>query len=134
MKLRMPVLILTLTAALWAQTATQTTAPVPQQSTVPAEKTKVCCDKMVAGANGEKSCPRHAATAAGKGAASCCAGTEQASCCGGKDAKSCMKDDKMAASCCKGCGKDVAASCCDRKSGKECGKDCCSQMKSEKPA
>jgi hypothetical protein len=137
MKFKMLALILALTVASWAQTATPTTAPTPQQSTEPADKAK-SCDKM--------------APADAKSAAACCAhhdmnsmeSKDQASCCGGKNAPakgtmSCMRnsDHKTAASCCKeGCGKDscakekTASACCN---GKE-GKGCCSGKKMEKTA
>ena len=149
MTCKMLALILALTVASWAQTATQTTPATPQQSTVPAEKVKcACCDKM--------------ASADSKDAHACCAhhemkgdmagmkdGKEMASCCAGKDAKSidgkdtmaCMKGDKDKASCCKegcskeSCGKEKTASaCCSEKCGKDSEKGCCAGMKSDKTA
>jgi hypothetical protein len=131
MKHKMLALVLALTVASWAQTATQTAPSDPQQSTVPAEKTKcACCDKMASGnTKAEHSCCAHheKQTADSKEAASCGSGKDAKSCCSGKDAKSCMKGDKNAGSCCKdSCGKDktASASC-----GKQCGKDCCSPEK-----
>lgn len=127
-------LILVLTVASWAQTATQTTPATPQQSTAPDKAKSGCCDKMAADSKDGASCMRHSHHADAKDA-SCCAGKEAASCCGGKDAKSCMKDEKAMASCCKdGCGKDKKASCCDGKAAKQCGKGCCDSNKTEKPA
>lgn len=129
MKHKIFALILALTVASWAQTATQTPT-TPPASTAPAEKAKPsCCDKM-SGMKDGASCARHGKQNADAKAGSCCAGKE-ASCCGGKDAMSCMKDkaDKTATSCCKeGCTKDkTAAACCG--SGKSCGKSCCSSDK-----
>lgn len=117
-------LIVALTVASWAQTATQNP---PTSNPAPAEKAKAsCCDKM--SAKDGASCPRHGKDAKdSKEMASCCAGKDMAAgCC--KDAKACMKDDKMAASCCKdGCAKDkTAASCCK--------KGCCSSDKKETTA
>ena len=135
MKFKMLALILALTVVSWAQTATQSTPSVPQQST---EKEKgSCCHKM----GGSDLKDGHACMRMhhdGKDMASCCAGKDDKSCCG-KDAKSCMKDDKTAASCCKDCGgkdkdKEKTASCCDHKAGKGCGKGCCAANKNEKPA
>lgn len=133
MKHKIFVLILALTVASWAQTATQTPAP-PQASTAPAEKAKSsCCDKM--SAKDGASCARHAKDSTDAKADSCCAGKDS-SCCGGKDAMSCMKDkaDKSAASCKDNCmkNKKTAAACCG--SEKSCGKDCCSSGKKEKAA
>jgi len=123
-------LILALTVASWAQTATQSAPSTPAP-----EKTKcACCDKMASAKDGA-SCQRHGMKDAnGKDMASCCNGKDAASCCGGKDGKSCMKDEKASASCCKGCcSKDkTAAACCSDKCGKE-GKSCCSG-KNEKTA
>ena len=122
-------LILALTVASWAQTATQTTPSPSEPGNAPAEKAKPsCCDKM-AGQDGGMSCARHAKNAGeNKEMASCCAGKDKMSCCGGgKDAKSCMNGDK-AGSCCKDCGKDkTAANCC----GKDCHKNCCASDKKE---
>ena len=136
MKYKMLALILALTVISWAQTATPSTPSTPQQSTAPDKAKCPCCDKMASSdaKDAHAACMRKHD---GKEMASCCSGKDAKSCCGGKDAKSCMKDDKTAASCCKGsCGKekDKTASCCDRKAGKECGKGCCGANKSEKPA
>jgi hypothetical protein len=136
MKHKIFALILALTVASWAQTATQTTPALPQTGT-PAEKAKcACCDKMAASSSKDgMSCSRHGKNADAKGTASCC-DKDKMSCCG-KDAKPCMKDDKTAASCCKeGCGKDKTASasagkgCC----GQSCDKGCCSRDKKDKTA
>lgn len=128
MKHKMLALILALTVASWAQTAT----PAAPESQNPAstEKAKcACCDKMASAdtKGGKMSCPRHASKD-GKEAASCCGGKDS-SCCAGKDAKSCMKDSK-GSSCCKDCGKDKMTSAC---SDKEC-KGCSCAPKHEKAA
>lgn len=119
-------LILVMSVATWAQTASQE-APAPAS---PSGKSN-CCDKM-SDSKGA-ACMRHKQADA-KGAASCCSG-KGPSCCDGKNANCCSRDDKTAASCCKGgCDKDNKASCCDRKAGKECGKGCCGSTKAEKTA
>lgn len=128
MKHRMLALMLALTVASWAQTATQPAASTSQPSAVTTEKSKCpCCDKMAdSGAKGEHSCCAHQAKAGD--------GKETASCCGGKDAKTCTRGDKMAASCCKdGCGKDKTASC-GKSCGKECKKGCCASQKKTEAA
>jgi hypothetical protein len=140
MKHKMFALILALTVASWAQTATPVAPSAPQQN-VPADQAKcACCDKMAAtDAKDTKSCCAHhdmqAKAADGKH-------SKEMSCCGGKDAKStdckdamsCMRNakDKGASCCKKGCGKDacakdkMAASCCGNKCGKGDDKGCCS--------
>jgi len=138
MKHKIFALILALTVASWAQTATQTPS-TPQPGATQADKASCeCCDKMAASAkDGEKTCQRHGMKAAdGKDMASCCAGKDkEMSCCGSKDGKSCMKGDKATASCCKdGCAKDKTAAACCGTSGKTCGKGCCSSDKKEKTA
>jgi len=131
MKHKIFALILALTVASWAQTATQNPPASPQTGAAPAEKAK-CCDHMASSTSKDgMSCPRHKG-ADGKDTASCCGDKHKMSCCG-KDAKSCMKDENSAASCCKeGCGKDKTASadaaCC----GKSCDKGCCSADKDKK--
>lgn len=114
-------IILALTAGLWAQDATPMPSADQQTST---EKQKcACCDKMSASDSKDmKMCARHGKHS--KGAKnSCCTGEKGMSCCG-KDGKSCMKDDKTVASCCKKCGNDkTASSCC----GKDCPEGCCSK-------
>lgn len=110
-------LMLALTVATWAQTA----SPNPQTSTAP-EKTKcACCDKT-ANADGQ-SCARHMAKSAdGKPMASCCDEKNGKSCCG-KDAQ-CMKEGK---GCCSGASQDkTAESHCGSDCAKSCGKACCS--------
>ncbi|HKT90439.1 MAG TPA: hypothetical protein VJQ59_18480 [Candidatus Sulfotelmatobacter sp.] len=127
MKHKLFALILALTVASWAQTATQTSPSSPQQATTPAEKSKCsCCEKMnKSDAKAEGSCcARHKMQSAdNKDMESCCSGKDAKSCCG-KDAKSCMRKAKMD-SCCKDCGKGkMASSCC----GGQCAKDgagCC---------
>ena len=139
MKHKIVALILALTVASSAQTATQTPS-TPQPGATQADKAScACCDKMAASAkDGEKTCQRHGMKAAdGKDMASCCAGKdkEMMSCCGSKDGKSCMKGDKATASCCKdGCNKDKTAAACCGTSGKTCGKGCCSSDKKERTA
>ena len=141
-------LMLALTVASWAQTATQTTPSTAQQSTVPAEKAKcACCDKMAAtdAKDAHACCAHHdmksdAKDKDSKEMASCCAGKMKSS--DGKDAMSCMKNDKdKAASCCKencskdSCAKDkTAAACCGSSCGKDGEKGCCSGKKSDKTA
>ena len=161
MKYKMMALILALSVVTWAQTATQTTPPAPQQSTAPADKDKCpCCDKMAADAKDARAghMMHHDMSAKdSKGMASCCAGKDAKSssgdkeamscmkggkdktadsCCAGKDDMSCMKGDKdKAASCCGDkCAKDKTASaCCGGDCGKEGEKGCCSK-KAEKTA
>lgn len=135
MKHKLIALILALTVASWAQTATQTAPSTPQQSSAPAEKGKCpCCDKMAADNKDAPACcadhMKH--TSDGKEMAGCCSGQGKGakSCCAGSDAKSCMKGNKDKSACCSdSCGKDkTAAACCG---GKDCEKGCCSK-KSEK--
>ena len=120
MKYRMLALMLALTVASWAQTATQTATSASQPGAVTTEKSKCpCCDKMAnSGAKAEHSCCTHEAKT-GDG--------EENACCGGKDAKTCSRGDKMGASCCKdSCGKDkTATASCGKSCGKECKKGCC---------
>src|ERR1700758_1125149 len=126
MKFKMLALILALTVISWAQTATQSTPPTPQQVTATENAKGACCDRMADVKGGHAACMHNHN---GKDMASCCAGKDAKSCCGGKDAKSCMKDGKTA-DCCK--GKEGMK--CDRKAGKDCSKGCCGSNKSEKPA
>jgi hypothetical protein len=138
MKHKVLALILALTVASWAQTATQ--KPSPQQGAATAEKSKCpCCDKMATtDAKDAHSCCAHHDMQAkdGKEMASCCMGKDAKSCCGGTDAKSCPRSDKDKTACCSDCGKDkTAATCC----GGNCGKNgeegcCCSANKTEKRA
>jgi len=137
MKYKMIAVILALTVASWAQTATQTNPSTPQQSSPTAESGKCSHhDKMAAaGKDAHACCARHMKhTGDGKEMAGCCAGKDKdaKSCCDGDDAKSCMKGDKdKSAGCGDSCGKDkTAAACCG---GKDCDKGCCSK-KSEKAA
>ena len=143
MRYKMLALILALTVLSWAQTATQTPASTPQQSTAPADKAKCgCCDKMTAADSKDAPacCAHHDMQAKdGKETAS---GKSAMSCCSGKDAKSCMRSgkEKTATSCCKdgcskdSCGKDkTAAACCGTTCSKD-GKGCCSSKKTEKTA
>src|SRR5579863_4960050 len=129
MKHKIFALILAMTVAAWAQTAT----PNTPATGATAEKAKAsCCDKMSSGKKDGMSCPRHK-TADAKETASCCGGKTEMSCCAGKDAKSCTKDDKTAASCKDACGKNqMASGCCGDKCSKD-GKSCCSD-KNEKTA
>jgi len=132
-------LILALTVASWAQTATQNTPTAPLQSTAPAEKGKCpCCDKMAtADAKNAHACCAHNdhQSSDGKEMASCCSGKDAKSCCGGADAKSCMKSDKDKAACCTDCGNDkTTATCCGGNCGKKGEKGCCSGKKSDKTA
>jgi hypothetical protein len=134
MKHKLFALILALTVASWAQTATQNTPAAPQQNTAPAEKGKCpCCDKMT-GAKEGQSCCHHEMAGKDEKAMSCCSGKDAKSCCGDADAKSCMKSDKDKAACCADCGKDKSVGCCGGQCGKDHGKGCCSHEKSEKTA
>ena len=140
MKHKMFALILALSVACWAQTATQTAPAAPQQSTAPAEKGKCpCCDKMTtADAKDAHTCCAHHDHHSGDGKemAPCCSGKDGKSCCRGADAKSCSKSDKDKAACCSDCAKDKTAgmSCC-RNCGKEGEKGCCcTANKTEKTA
>jgi hypothetical protein len=122
MKHKMLALILALTVASWAQTASQTAPSAPEQNS--AEKSKcACCDKMASADSKDPhaSCMGHSKEDA----------KSMGSCCSGKDAKSCMKGDETAASCCKdSCGKDKTASMsCGKECGKKCEKGCCSSEK-----
>src|ERR1035437_3370098 len=138
MRYKMLALILALTVVSWAQTATQTTPSIAQQSTVPADKAKCgCCDKMAAADSKDAHafCAHHDMQAKdGKEMASCCAGKD-AMASGGKDAMSCMKNDKDKASapCCKeacskdGCGKDSEKGCCSGKKTEKTAKSCCAK-------
>jgi hypothetical protein len=135
MKYKMLALILALTVASWAQTATQNTPAAPAQSTAPAEKGKCpCCDKMTDAKAGQ-SCCHHEMAGKDEKALSCCSGKDAKSCCGGSDAKSCMRSDKDKTACCADCGKDkTAAGCCGGECGKHHETGCCSHEKSEKTA
>ena len=144
MKCKMLVLILALTVASWAQTATQPVPSTTQQSTVPADNAKSCDKTAPADAKDAPACCAHhdMNTKDSKEMTSCCAGKNAMS--SGKDAKPCMRTskDKVAASCCKdGCGKDGCGkdSCAKDKTASVCcnGKDhkgCCSGKKMEKTA
>lgn len=116
MKYKTIVLMLALTVAAWAQTATSN----PPASTTP-EKTKcACCDKS-ATTDGQSCARQMAKSTDGKQAASCCDNGSK-SCCA-MNAK-CMKNSK---SCCSGADKGkTAASCCGSECAKSCGKGCCS--------
>jgi len=131
MKFKLFAMILALTVASFAQTATQT-APSPEQkqsTQTDNKKDATACQKMMAGKDG--SCCMHHGMAAkdGKDAMSCCAGKNAKSCkkmmtnskdkmaamCG--DGKCCGKDAK---DCCKGDEKNMAMACCG---GSKCGMD-----------
>jgi hypothetical protein len=134
MKYRMTALILALTVASWAQTATQNPPAATPQNGVQAKTDCACCEKTAtAGAKEESSCCAHHDMAAmdgkmdGKEAMACCAGKDAKSCCGGKDAAACKKNgtDKTA-----GCGKcsdkDHMKSCCNSaKKGDKSAMNCC---------
>lgn len=129
MKHRLFALILALTVASWAQSATQTTPP----PSAPAEKANcACCDKMTQSKDGHAACMRHAKNGDAKQMGSCCAGKDGASCCG-KNAKSCMNNAKSGSCCKSGCCQDTdkTASGC---AGKSCCRGCCGSNKTEKPA
>ena len=140
MRYKMLALILTLTVASWAQTATQSAPSTPQQNTKPVDKAKCSgCDKTAAvDAKETPACCAHHDMSAKDG--------KEGSCCVGKNASvkaamSCMRNGKHEnASCCKdgggkeGCGKDsctkdeTASACCDSKDRESC----CSGKKAEK--
>jgi hypothetical protein len=127
MKHKMLALILALTVASWAQTATQTAPSTPQQNTEAGEKSKCpCCEKMNSSdmkandARAGHSCCAHHAKKRGEA-------KDGDSCCGSKDAKACVRADKSGDSCCKGgCGEGdkSASSCCT-----DCGRECCGAKK-----
>ena len=88
MKFKLTALILALTVASWAQTATQNPpAPAPQENAAPQAKAS-CCHKT-AGAKEGQSCPRHEMAGKDEKAKSCCGGEKAAACCGGEKAASC---------------------------------------------
>jgi hypothetical protein len=131
MKIKLTALILALTVASWAQTATPNPpAPTPQENAAPQAKADCpCCDKT-AGAKEGQSCCRHEIAGKDEKAMSCCSGEKASACCGGKEAKSCMKGDKdkTAGACGDCCGKDHERGCCashnkDDKTAMSCGKD-----------
>ncbi len=123
MKFKLTALILALTVASWAQTATQNSpAPAPQEKAAPQAKTDcaACCEKMASAKEGQ-SCCRHEMAGKDDKAMSCCNGEKASACCEGKEAKACMKGDK-----------DKAAATCGDCCGKDSGKSCCSHMKDDK--
>src|SRR5271165_358658 len=135
MKHKVLALVLALTVASWAQTATQN-APAPQDT----PSKCACCEKMAsADAKEGHACMHHDMKSSdGKEMGSCCAGKDKdkaaMSCCGDKDAKSCMKGDKdqSAKSCCAEKGEKMSGCCSDKCSKDD--KSCCSENKAEKTA
>ena len=109
MKYRMFTLILALSAAAWAQTATQNATA--QSSTPATAKAECCCDKGAA-KEAHSCCAHHdmngkdMSSKDGKEAMSC--GKDSESCCGGKDGMSCKHTAKDARE-----KEKVAASCAD---------------------
>jgi len=141
-KFKLTALILALTVASWAQTASQNPpAPAPQEKAAPhAQADCACCDKMAsASAKDEHSCCAHH-DMAGKDqkATSCCSGEKASSCCGGKDEKSCMKGDKdktATAACGDCCGKDHEKGCCaSHQKGEKTAMHCCGDKQCASPA
>ena len=136
MKHKLIAILLALTIASWAQTATPNTTPAPEQKSAPADAKAGCCDKMAehADMHNGMACMRHPDASktdkqdkqSVKGSASCCAGKDaKNSCCAGKEGKSCSKDAKS--SCCdKKSGEGHEMACCSAKDGKA--DSCCGGM------
>ncbi len=136
MKHKLIAILLALTIASWAQTATPNTPPAPDQKSAPADAKAGCCDKMAehADMHNGMACMRHADASktdkqdkqSVKGSASCCAGKDaKNSCCSGKEGMSCSKDAKS--SCCdKKAGEGHEMACCSAKDGKA--DSCCGGM------
>ncbi|HYL95762.1 MAG TPA: hypothetical protein VET69_08155 [Terriglobales bacterium] len=130
MKFKLTALILALTVASWAQTASQNPpAAAPQDNAAPHAKADcACCDKMARAKEGQ-SCCHHETAGKDEKAMSCCSGEGAAACCGSKDAKSCMKGDKdkaATAACGDCCGKDHEKGCCaSAKKGEKTAMNCC---------
>jgi len=113
MKLRALVFTLTLTAGLWAQSATPATpAPGADSASADAKMQCPCCQKAADGKTEMACCQKMAGEAM-----SCPHHKDKAkmSCCGGEQGKSCMKadKDKSAAACANG-------KCCGMKHDKDC--------------
>jgi hypothetical protein len=129
MKFKLTALILALTVASWAQTATPNpSASAPQENTAP-QANADCCHKN-ASANQGQSCCRHEMAGKDEKAMSCGSGEKASACCSGKEAKSCMEGDKdkTAAACGECCGKGHEKGCCsshdkDDKTAMSCGDD-----------
>lgn len=134
MRYKILFLVLILTVMSWAQTATQSTTPDPQQNSSPAAKAKCpCCAKMVAG---KMKCANQAMQAMN--------GKDAETMSGSKDGMSCMRNKpETAASCCgkdcemdkcgkSSCSKDKT-SCCGDRCNKN-GQNCCAGKTSEKTA
>jgi len=125
MKFKLTALILALTVASWAQTATQN-PPAPQENIAPQAKAD-CCHKTDSATEGQ-SCCRHEKAGKDEKANSCCSGEKASECCGGKEATSCMKgdNDKAAAACGDRCSKDNPKGCCaSQKKGDKTATNCC---------
>jgi hypothetical protein len=130
MKLKLIAFFLTLTMMSWAQSATSTQTPAPEQKSATGD-TKAscpCCDKMASSDTKDGHACMHPNKAGkdDKVTMSCGSGKDAASCCAGKDGKSCAQNDKAPASCCEhgksGEGHEMA--CCSDKDGKKM-HDCC---------
>ena len=133
MKYRVVTLILVLSAAAWAQTATENATPQP--STASPKAGCACCNKT--DAKDAKSCcahhmSGHDMTAKDGKEAMACGGKDAKQCCSGKDGMSCKGADKdKTAASCSDCMKDHEKDCCatakdgDNKSGMSCCKDHC---------
>jgi hypothetical protein len=136
MRYRMITLILALSAAAWAQTATQNAAP--QAGTAASPQAGCCCDKADA-KDAHSCCAHHDMNAHDMGAhdmsakdgkeAMSCGGKDSKSCCSGKDGMSCKRTNKDKAD-----NDKTAASCGDCMKNHE--KDCCATAKNgdNKPA
>ena len=134
MKIKMLALILALTTAMWAQTATPTTSDKDSASS--ASTACPCCDKTAADSKDMPCC--HGKDS--KGAMACCHGKDakaDMACCKGKDVKACMRASKGSESC---CGNDAAcckegAACCGAKDKAEMTmKGCCAGGKCDRKA
>jgi hypothetical protein len=102
-------MILVLTLAAWAQTATQNPSSTGDTQKAPAVQSDSqtagcpCCQKMADSKEGMKCSAKQ------------CKGKDGAmACCNGKDGKSCMKGDKSAKASCAG------DKCCASKNAKNC--------------
>jgi len=126
MKHKLIAILLALTIASWAQTATPNTTPSPEQKSAPADTKAGCCDKMAEHADMHKgmACMRHPdASKTDKQDKQSVKGSPP--CCARKEGKSCSKGAKS--SCCdKKSGEGHEMACCSAKDGKA--DSCCGGM------
>jgi hypothetical protein len=131
MKYRMITLILALSVAAWAQTASQNATP--QQSTASSPKAEcACCDKADV-KDAHSCCAHHNMSAKDGKEAMSCGGKDAKPCCSGKDGMSCKRADKdKTAASCGDCVKSHEKDCCatakngDNKTATSCCKEHCS--------